>query len=73
MTSRDDARIRKALQGAAFPAARTALLDYAGTRGADAQTVQALRAVPEGDYTSVEEVTGAMPQEAKGRETSGGT
>lgn len=73
MTSRDDARIRKALQGADFPAGRSALLDYATTRGADAETLQALRAVPEGRYASVEDVTGAAPQEPEGRETRGGT
>jgi hypothetical protein len=63
VTTRDDLRIRKALQGADFPAGRDALLDYAGDRGADEETMQALRAVPEGSYGSVEEVADAAPQE----------
>ncbi|OZM77284.1 DUF2795 domain-containing protein [Pseudonocardia sp. MH-G8] len=73
MTSRDDARVKKALQGADFPAARTALLDFATTRGADEETLQALRAVPEGRYGSVDEVADAVPQQPEGPGTPGGT
>jgi hypothetical protein len=66
--SRDDARIRKALQGADFPATRSALLDYAATRGTDEETLQALRAVPECQYGSVQEAADAAPQEPERRE-----
>jgi hypothetical protein len=72
VTSRDELRVAKALQGAGFPTDRSALLTYAETRGADAETLQALRAVPDGSYRSVEEVSAAVPQEPEGRDRPGG-
>ena len=73
MTGRDERRVADALQGADFPADRAALLGYAGTRGADEETLQALRAVPDTRYESMRQVTDAVPQEPEGRDRPGGT
>lgn len=73
MTTRDDQRVMKALQGVDFPADRAALLTYAETRGADADSLEALRAVPDGRYGSVREVVDAVPREPEGRGRPGGT
>lgn len=66
MTRRDDIRVAKALQGAEFPADRQALLDYAVARDADPETLEALRALPEGRYASSREAVDAVPQEPEG-------
>jgi hypothetical protein len=73
VTTRDDLRVAKALQGADFPADRADLLTYAQTRGADEETLQALREVPDERYGSMQEVTDAVPQEPEGRDRPGGT
>lgn len=73
MTSRDDLRVEKALQGADFPSDQASVLSYAVTRGADDKTLQALRAVPDGRYLSIQEVVDAVPQEPEGRDVPGGT
>lgn len=62
MTDRDDARVRKALQGADFPADRNDLVAYATDRGeVDEKTLTALAALPEGRYGSMDEVIDAVP------------
>ena len=71
MTRRDDVRVDKALQGAAFPADRQALLTYAQERGADEETLEAIRALPERDYGKMAEVVDAVPQEPEGDRPGG--
>lgn len=61
MTERDDARVRKALQGADFPAARNDLVAYATDRDVDEKTLTALAALPDGTYGSLDEVVEAVP------------
>lgn len=73
MTHRDDLRVAKALQGADFPADRGTLLTYAETRGADAETMQALRTVPEQTYGRSQDVIDAVAQEPEGTDQPGGT
>ena len=73
MTTRDDIRVRKALQGADFPATTGDLLRYAQSRGVDEKSLQALRALPERRFQAVEEVTDAVPQEPEGQDQPGGT
>lgn len=62
MTSADDRRVRKALQGMEFPADKDALVDYAAERDEDSRAVQALRALPDGEYENVDQVAHAVPQ-----------
>jgi hypothetical protein len=62
MTERDDARVRKALQGADFPAERNDLVAYATDRDVDEKTLVALAALPDGTYDSLDEVVDAVPQ-----------
>ncbi len=62
MTKRDELRVRKALQGASFPANPAQLLTYATDRGADEKTRRALEALPHGSYANLEEVEEAVPQ-----------
>jgi hypothetical protein len=63
MTDRDDARVRKALQGKDFPAERNDLVAYVTDRGeVDDATLTALGALPEGRYSSIDEVVDAVPQ-----------
>lgn len=71
MTERDQIRVRKALQGADFPASRDDLLFYATTREADSETMVGLRAVPAGEYGSLDEVVRAVPQEPEGSAPGG--
>jgi hypothetical protein len=73
MTDRDDARVRKALQGAGFPADRDALMAYAKTRGASPKTIQALHAMPNRSYDNISDAVDAVPQEPEGRDHPGGT
>jgi hypothetical protein len=47
MTTRDELRAEKALQGMEFPASKTELIDYATERSATAKTLQALEALPD--------------------------
>ncbi|MER7010189.1 DUF2795 domain-containing protein [Saccharopolyspora sp. NPDC000359] len=63
MTDSDERRVRKALQGADFPATKEQLVDYAQERGADAKTMLALRALPEGTYDNSDQVESAVPQQ----------
>lgn len=72
MTARDDLRAEKALQGADFPATREDLLQYAQTRGVDEKSLQALRALPEGQYEKMDDVVDAVPQEPEGEDVRGG-
>lgn len=72
MTKRDEARIDKALQGLEFPATHEQLIEFATDRGAGAETVTALRALPAGRYANKEEVIEAVPQEPEG-DAPGGT
>lgn len=62
MTSADDNRVRKALQGMDFPADKDALVTYAAERDEDSRAIQALRALPNGEYVNVDEVAYAVPQ-----------
>jgi hypothetical protein len=62
MTDRDEARVRKALQGADFPSTRNDLVAYATDRGeVDEKTLTALAELPAGDYGSMDEVLAAVP------------
>lgn len=62
MTDADDNRVRKAIQGLEFPASKATLISYAEERSADAKTMRALWALPNGDYGNSDEVTQATPQ-----------
>lgn len=63
MTDRDDARVRKALQGRAFPASRDELVAYVTDRGeSDQRVLRALEALPEGQYRNIDELVAAVPQ-----------
>ncbi len=62
MTSADKRRVRKALEGAQFPTDKDYLLSYATERDAGAETQQALRALPEGEYLSIDHVEQCVPQ-----------
>lgn len=62
MTSADKRRVRKAVEGASFPAGKQELLTYAEDRGADPKTSQALRAIPDGQYDSIDQVESYVPQ-----------
>lgn len=73
MTTRDDLRAEKALQGAAFPSTRDQLITYAETHGADAKSLQALRALPDREFASKDEVIEAVPQEPEGENNPGGS
>lgn len=73
MTERDDHRVRKALQGADFPAAKPELLRYADERGTDEKTLEALRGVPDQQFGSLDEVAEAVPQEPEGEDAPGGS
>jgi hypothetical protein len=62
MTDRDDARVRKALQGMDFPARRNDLVEYATDRGhIDDATLTALAGLPECGYCSIDDVVAAVP------------
>lgn len=62
MTDRDDARVRKALQGKDFPAQRNDLVVYATDRGEVDETVlAALAELPEGLYQDLDAVLAAVP------------
>ena len=66
MTTRDELRAEKALQGMEFPASKTELIDYATERSAAAKTLQALRALPDRQFENKDEVVEAVPQEPEG-------
>ena len=62
MTDRDDARVRKALQGMDFPARRNDLVAYATDRGQfDDATLTALASLPEGPYSSLDDIVASVP------------
>lgn len=73
MTTRDDMRVAKALQGADFPASAGELVRYARSRGADQKSVEALQSLPERQFENMTQVTEAVPQEPEGRQRPGGT
>lgn len=62
MTSADKRRVRKALDGANFPADKATLYQYAAERDAGAATREALEALPEGQYESIDHVERNVPQ-----------
>ena len=63
MTDRDDARVRKALQGKDFPAERNDLVAYVTDRGEDDDaTLTALASLPAGTYSSIDDVVDAVPR-----------
>lgn len=63
MTDRDDLRVRKALQGMAFPAHRTQVISYATDRGErDEKTLAALRALPDRTFSTADDVVISVPQ-----------
>lgn len=73
MTHRDDLRAEKALQGFQFPAGKDELLEYAETRKATDKTLQALRSLPNREFTSMDDMVAEVPQEPEGEQTPGGT
>ena len=73
MTTRDDMRASKALQGMDFPATKDTLIEYAEPRGADQKSLQALRTLPEKEFGNMDEVVDAVPQEPEGEDVAGGT
>lgn len=73
MTTRDDLRAGKALQGADFPATKDELVAYAERRGADAKSLQALRMLPDRQFGDMDSVMDAVPQEPEGGDVPGGT
>lgn len=73
MTHRDDLRAEKALQGFQFPAGKDELLDYAQTREATDKTLQALRALPNREFTSMDDMVSEVPQQPEGEQNPGGT
>lgn len=73
MTKRDDIRAAKALQGADFPATKEEVLHYAQTHGADAKSLEALHALPDTEFQSIDDVVDAVPQEPEGLDQPGGT
>ena len=66
MTTRDELRAEKALQGMEFPASKTELIDYATDRSATAKTLQALRVLPDRQFENKDDVVEAVPQEPEG-------
>ncbi|HJA61191.1 MAG TPA: DUF2795 domain-containing protein [Candidatus Brevibacterium intestinavium] len=66
MTTRDELRAEKALQGLEFPASKSELIDYATERSATAKTLQALEALPDRRFESKDDVVEAVPQEPEG-------
>ncbi|WP_035767957.1 DUF2795 domain-containing protein [Arthrobacter castelli] len=72
MTRRDDLRAQKALQGADFPASKAELIGYAESHDVDAKSLQALRALPERQFETMDDMIEAVPQQPEGEDTSGG-
>ncbi|MDN5635796.1 MAG: DUF2795 domain-containing protein [Brevibacterium sp.] len=66
MTTRDELRADKALQGLDFPASKTELIDYATERSATPKTLQALHALPDRQFENKDDVVEAVPQEPEG-------
>lgn len=66
MTTRDELRAEKALQGMEFPASKQELVDYAAERSATAKTQQALHALPDRQFANKDDVVDAVPQEPEG-------
>lgn len=62
MTKADDRRVRKALQGADFPASKEELVEYARERGTGARTLLALQGIPAGTYDDSDAVERVVPQ-----------
>ncbi|MEJ2865058.1 DUF2795 domain-containing protein [Actinomycetospora flava] len=63
MTDRDDLRVRKALQGMAFPADRTQVISWALDRGeGDDRVLTALRALPDRTFSTADDVVISVPQ-----------
>lgn len=72
MTTRDDIRAEKALQGASFPAGKDQVIEYARERGADPKSLQALKALPDQIFGNMDELVDAVPQEPEGEDQPGG-
>ncbi|GAA1865643.1 DUF2795 domain-containing protein [Brevibacterium marinum] len=66
MTTRDELRAEKALQGLEFPASKAQLIDYATERSATPKTLEALHALPDREYANKDDVVEAVPQEPEG-------
>lgn len=66
MTTRDELRAEKALQGMEFPASKIELIDYATERAATPKTLQALHALPDRQFENKDDVAEAVPQEPEG-------
>jgi hypothetical protein len=63
LTDRDDIRVRKALQGMAFPADRTQVISWATDRGeSDTRVLTALRALPDRTFSNADDVVISVPQ-----------
>lgn len=63
MTDRDDIRVRKALQGMAFPADRAQVISWVTDRGeGDSRVLTALRALPDRTFSTADDVVISVPQ-----------
>jgi hypothetical protein len=63
LTERDDIRVRKALQGVAFPADRTQVISWVTDRGeGDDRVLTALRALPDRTYANADDVVVSVPR-----------
>jgi len=49
------------------------VLHYAQTRSADSKTLEALHALPDREFHSIDDVAAAVPQEPEGTDQPGGT
>ena len=67
-TGPDLGKIRQALIGTEYPCARDVLLRNAAARDADDETLGHLGALPEGCYSSFEEVGKAIDQQTTDRQ-----
>ena len=54
-------QLRRALGDVDYPAEKDRLVDQALAKGADEQTVRALRAIPPAEYRSLSEVLSSVP------------
>jgi len=61
MTTQDENRVEKILQGAQFPADKQYLISYALDRDADERSLAGLGALPDSVYSSIDDVAGAIP------------
>jgi Protein of unknown function (DUF2795) len=56
-------RVQKALSGVHYPATKEQLVRHAEEHGADQDTLEALRAMPDGEYDGPNRVSSAVAHE----------